>query len=90
MANSKLTKFEMSLLKGALRSDSRAMKWIVRCGYVFFFIAAISYGYIFLRTYSPKALDRVTLLVLLLIAMQTFGAYQSLIRKLHSSEHTHE
>lgn len=82
-----LTKFETSLLKGALRANSKAFKWAARFLYTVLFVSTVSFLYLFLRTGSPEAWNQALLLILAAMAFHTMWAYQSLIRKLYSSEH---
>lgn len=82
MTNSPITRFEEFLLKGALRADSEPMKWATRFVYAVLFVATLSYGVVFLRTFSPRAFDRALFFVLAAVAFRTINAYQSLVRKL--------
>ena len=84
-----LTKFEQSLLKGALRADSKAFKWAVRFGYTVLFVSTVGFLYMFLRKGVTEALGDAFFLLIMVMVIHTMCGYQSLIRKLYSLERAH-
>ena len=80
-----LTGSERSLLKGALRTNTHAWKWVARFIYAVFLVGIFSYLYIYFHTGLSRALSRAISCGVVLMIAHTITTYQSLIRKLYSA-----